>query len=60
MMVTEIWLSPFVRSVEGLRGTVVLRRNAEHADACAVAIRRRRHPAWSQLNSSFEVQEAAQ
>lgn len=60
-MVTEIWLCPFKRSIVGFRGTVLLRRNDEHAAAAATAIRRRTHPAWSQLNCGFEVaqQEAS-
>jgi hypothetical protein len=58
-MVTEIWLCPFERRILGNRGEVLLRRNPDHATHCAAAIRRRRHPAWSQLNSTFRVDEGA-
>ncbi len=38
---------PFVRSVVGPRGTVLLRRHPEHEKTAVEAIRRRTPPAWS-------------
>jgi hypothetical protein len=38
---------PFDREIAGLRGTVLVRRNADHTKLCVKAIRRRTPPAWS-------------
>ena len=46
-MPDELNMCPFERTVEGLRGTVLLRRNHDHAERCVKAIRRRPTPAWS-------------
>jgi hypothetical protein len=51
----ELTLCPFRRSIEGSRGTVLLRRHDAHAERCAEAIRRRNHPAWSSLQAQFRV-----
>jgi hypothetical protein len=55
----ELTLCPFRRSIEGSRGTVLLRRHDEHADRCRQAIMRRAHPGWSSLRTEFRVTEAA-
>jgi hypothetical protein len=55
MMPWELPYQPFERSIAGLRGTVILRRNEDHAERCKTAIRRRSHPAWSQLNCGYQV-----
>jgi hypothetical protein len=55
MMPWELPYQPFERSIAGLRGTVILRRNEDHAERCKKAIRRRSHPAWSQLNCDYQV-----
>jgi hypothetical protein len=52
-------LCPFKRSIEGLRGTVLLRRHDEHAERCRLAIRRREHPLWSSQRTEFRVEAAA-
>ncbi len=38
---------PFERSIKGLRGTVLLRRNHDHAAECVKALRRRGPAPWS-------------
>jgi hypothetical protein len=47
MLDAQIFPCSFERSVEGPRGTVLLRRNRDHVDAAVTAIRRRDTPAWS-------------
>lgn len=51
----ELVLSPFERQIVGPHGAILLRRNDAHASDCAVAIRRRRQPAWSRFNCGFVV-----
>jgi hypothetical protein len=54
----ELTLDPFIWSIEGPRGTVVLRRSRDHADRCVKAIGRRSHPAWSiHSQCGFRVEE---
>jgi hypothetical protein len=60
MMHDELILSPFRHNIVGPQGAILLRRNTEHAERCAAAIRRRRHPAWSQFNCGFKVAEGAE
>jgi hypothetical protein len=59
MMPGEFLMDPFERSIKGLRGTVLLRRNHDHAKRCADAIRWRPQPAWSsQHRDSLRVTPA--
>lgn len=56
-MPDEIHMCPFERTIEGLRGTVLLRRNHDHARHCAEVIRRRPTPAWSTRHAEIVVRE---
>ena len=62
MMTDQLHMDCFERRIVGLRGTVLLRRNAIHSAFCVVAIRRREHPAWSQHHGveGFRVSEGRQ
>lgn len=55
----EIPYQPFERDIIGPHGAILLRRNRSHAKDCVKAIQRRTHPAWSMLNCSYRVLEAA-
>jgi hypothetical protein len=52
-MPDELNMCPFERSIEGLRGTVLLRRNHDHAKRCTEAIRRRGALPWSTLHAEI-------
>ena len=55
----ELILSPFERQIVGPQGAVILRRNPGHVEECAARIRRRKHPAWSQFDCSYRIEETA-
>ena len=51
-LVTLVITIPIVAALYG-----ILRRNPRHAEECALRIRRRKHPAWSQFDCSYRVAE---
>lgn len=55
-MIDEIQLCPFERSIVGAQGHILLRRNHDHAEVAAKAIRRRSHPEWSRLGDAIRIE----
>lgn len=53
----DLAICPFRRSIEGPRGTVLLRRHEAHAEHCAETIKRRDHPGWSSQRTDYRVSE---
>lgn len=58
-MTDELLQTPFERRNAGPQGAILLRVNREHEKRCIVTIRFREHPAWSQHNCPYRIEEAA-
>jgi hypothetical protein len=59
MIHEELTLSPFERAHFGRRNEFVFRRHESLPDDAARTIRRRAHPAWSQMRVEYRVSGAS-